>query len=282
MKLGRPIFDTLVRLSLGMLVALACALAQAAPPARVVSINLCTDQLLVMLAGPGQIASLSYLARDPESSFVAARAGRFALNHARLEELIALRPDLILAGTPTNPRLLSQLRRLGLRVEQFPLTHSINGIHRDIRRLAMLLGKQQEGELLIETMTSRLSELKPQIEPGQPKALFYQPRGYTSGSETLQDEALRLAGWRNLAAELGIEGYARIDLEALLLARPERIFTSSHGSGNGSKAEAQLDHPALRKLMQGRSPVKIPYKAWLCAGPMIVEAVSLLVAAHEP
>ncbi|MGA0716208.1 MAG: ABC transporter substrate-binding protein, partial [Gemmobacter sp.] len=33
--------------------------AAAAPPGRVVSINLCTDQLAMMLAAPGQLVSVS-------------------------------------------------------------------------------------------------------------------------------------------------------------------------------------------------------------------------------
>jgi iron complex transport system substrate-binding protein len=254
----------------------------AAPPARVVSINLCTDQLLVMLAAPEQIASLSYLAADPDSSFVADRAGRYPLNHARLEELIALNPDLVVVGTPANPRLLAQLEQLGLSVEQFPLTHSIAGIEQDIRRLARLLQQETAGEALIERMTTNLPAPDSSPETSAPKAIFYQPRGYTSGTGTLQDEALRLAGWRNLAAELGVEGYAQIDLERLLLSSPERIFTSSHHRGTGSRAEAQLDHPALRRMMQGRPLVEIPYKYWLCAGPMITDAVALLLEAHEP
>jgi iron complex transport system substrate-binding protein len=40
-------------------------------PRRVVSINLCTDQLAMMLAAPGQLVSVSDLAADPHSSAMA-------------------------------------------------------------------------------------------------------------------------------------------------------------------------------------------------------------------
>ncbi|MEW8692284.1 MAG: hypothetical protein AB2535_14510, partial [Candidatus Thiodiazotropha endolucinida] len=55
---------TLLMLISGMAIA-------AEPPRRVVSVNLCSDQLLLMLADPQQVASVSYLSRDPDSSFVA-------------------------------------------------------------------------------------------------------------------------------------------------------------------------------------------------------------------
>lgn len=256
--------------------------AEALGPSRVVSVNLCTDQLLLMLADPVQVASISYLARDPESSFVADQALAYPVNHARLEELISLRPDLVLAGASTDPRLLRQLKGFGMPVERFPLTSSIDGIKRDIRRMAALLGRTQRGRALIETMEAKIALIETAAEHGPPpKALFYQPRGYTSGLYTLQDEALRIAGWRNVAAELGIEGYAPIDLESLLLAQPEQLFSSSHIAGAHSRAQQQLQHPALARLRKNRPMREIPFKYWICAGPMIADAIGALDAAHE-
>ena len=34
-------------------------------PARVASLNLCTDQLAMLIAAPGQLVSISWLARGP-------------------------------------------------------------------------------------------------------------------------------------------------------------------------------------------------------------------------
>ena len=60
---------------LALLFALILSLAPAAPagaaPLRVVSINLCTDQLAMLLAAPGQLVSVTHLARDPEASVMA-------------------------------------------------------------------------------------------------------------------------------------------------------------------------------------------------------------------
>jgi len=274
----KPLRLTLVWLMLGS----GLSQADETPPTRVVSINLCTDQLLLMLADPGQIASISYLARDPESSFVADQATAYPLNHARLEELIGLRPDLVLAGAYTDPRLLMQVKRFGLRVEQFPLTSSIQGIQQDIRRMASLLGRPKQGAALIESMQTKMAHIQTGVaQRPPPRALFYQPRGYTSGTNTLQDAALVVAGWRNIAAGLGIAGYAPIDLEALLLAQPQQIFTSSHSAETESRAQQQLGHPALRKVLKHRPIHEIPFKYWICAGPMIAEAINLLHAAHD-
>lgn len=54
---------------------------------RVVSINVCTDQLAMLLAREGQLQSVSYLSRDPQLSVMADKAERLPINHAQAEEV---------------------------------------------------------------------------------------------------------------------------------------------------------------------------------------------------
>ncbi len=245
-------------------------------PQRVVSVNLCSDQLLLLLADTEQVASVSNLAVEPLSSFVAGEAGRFPLNSARAEEVIALRPDLVLATVHDNPRLLTTLETLGYRVERVPPADDLTGIITSIRRVAGLLGQSKRGEAMIHRLRQRLDDVDATPSDLRPSALFYQPRGYTSGRHTLQDQALRLAGWRNLAAEQGIEGYAPVDMEHLLRWQPRQIFTSTYDGSGDSLAERQLLHPALRRLTAGRPLQPVPYRYWICPGPMLADAVDLL------
>ncbi|MCU7934452.1 MAG: ABC transporter substrate-binding protein [Candidatus Thiodiazotropha sp. (ex Dulcina madagascariensis)] len=263
-----------------LLILLTAPVTATEPPQRVVSVNLCTDQLLLMLADPRQVASVSYLSRERQSSFVAEQAANHPVNHARAEEIIGYRPDLVLAAPYTNPRLLTTLEKLGFVIEKLPLGHTLEAITKDIRRLAARLGQTQRGEVLIEQMRHRL-QLNTTTDTLPPKALFYQPRGYTSGVDTLQHEALRLAGWRNPAAEQGVEGYAAVDLERIILWQPDTLFTSTYSDTGVSLAERRLEHPALKRLLAGTPMLEIPYKYWICPGPMLVEAVALLRKARE-
>jgi iron complex transport system substrate-binding protein len=270
-----------IQLGLALWLAVVWPLTAAERPQRVVSVNLCSDQLLLMLADADQVASVSHLAVEPLSSFVAERARDYPLNHARAEEVIALRPDLVLASAYGNLRLLTTLESLGYRLERLPPAHDLSQIVQNIRQLASLLHQSDRGEALIRTLQSRLSNDYDAPQDKRPGALFLQPRGYTSGRETLQDEALRLAGWRNLAAEQGIEGYAPVDLERLLRWQPQQIFTSIYDGSGNSLAQRQLLHPALTRLLAGRPLEPIPYKYWICPGPMLAEAVELLRQARN-
>ena len=82
-------------------------------PSRVVSINLCTDQILLQLVDRDRIASVTYLATDPAISYYADRAIGIKKNHGLAEEILPLKPDLILAGTFTSRPTTLLLKKLG-------------------------------------------------------------------------------------------------------------------------------------------------------------------------
>lgn len=258
----------------------ATAVQAGTPPSRVVSINLCSDQLLLMLAKPEQIVSVSRLSLEPNSSFMAEHAAHYPVNDANIEQLLGFNPDLVLASEFSPHPVIRIMQHLGYRVETLPLSSNLEDIRNNIRFTAALLGVADKGELLVAEMDRRLRLVASTKAETQPLALFYQPRGYTSGRETLQHEALLLAGWRNLSAEHGIRGYGAIDLETLLLAKPQQLFSSAYAPGTDSLAQRQMHHPALNWILQGRPIINIPYKYWICGGPMIADAVEALAQAR--
>jgi iron complex transport system substrate-binding protein len=250
-------------------------------PQRIVSMNLCTDQLLLLLVPPERIVSVSALSLDPHSSFMADAAKNHHTNHGKSEEILPLKPDLVLASGFAARPAVELLRKLGHRVEMIPMANDIAGIRTNISTVASLVGEQQKGFEIIEQMDRRIAQVQTQLAGAKKRAIFYQPRGYTSGKNTLQDEALRLAGWENVAANIGINGYSQIGLEQLLMAQPEQIFTSSYAPGTSSLAQRQLQHPVLRRLTDNRPMVEIDYRLWICDGPMIADAIEALAAAHR-
>ena len=58
---------------------------------RVASLNLCSDEYLLLLAHPGEVVSVSRLSQDPQESILAPLARRVAGNRGRIEDVIAAR-----------------------------------------------------------------------------------------------------------------------------------------------------------------------------------------------
>ncbi len=134
--------------------------AAASMPQRVVSMNLCTDQMAMLIAAPGQLYSVSFLAADPISSVLAPQAGRYAVNHGQAEEIFLMQPDLVLAGTYTTGATVDLLRRLGIRVEQFAPENSFDDIRASLRRMGDVLGQPQRAEELVADLDRRLAAVK--------------------------------------------------------------------------------------------------------------------------
>jgi iron complex transport system substrate-binding protein len=231
---------------------------------RVVSLNLCTDQLLVLLA-PEQVAGLSPLARDPALSFVAAQSAGLPVVRASAEAVLDLHPDLVLGSRYGAQTTLGLLERAGARVERLDLPTDFPGIRAVTLAAAAILGVPQRAGPLIEAMDALLPPPGSQ-RPGPPvEALVWEPRGWTSGPGDLMDAVLHAAGLVNSGSG------GRVGLESLLRHRPG-LLVLPEGASGASLATAMIHHPAVRDI-----PVRaIPAALTICAGPFTAEAVALL------
>lgn len=247
--------------------------AAVAAPHRVVSVNLCADQLLVTLAEPGQIASLTFLGSDPDLSYVAPQAVRYPANHGQIEEILAFDPDLILAGRYTAGPTLAFFQKRAVAIARVGIPATFDEVHADIRTVAAALGASEKGESVIAAMERDLAAVSAPSVRG--RALAWQPGGFTAGAGTLTDTVLRAAGFTNTAAELGLNGYGYLPLESVIDGDPDILIAESRMPDRPSLREALLQHPAIERMAKTRR-VEIPGALWSCGGPFTVEAVRRL------
>lgn len=252
-----------------------------AKPERIVSMNLCTDQLAILLADPENIASLSYLAIDPEASGLAREAERFPINHGLTEEVLPLDPDLVLAGSFTTRPTVFLLRRLGYSVVEMPAASSLEDVRRNIRAVANAVGEPERGEAMIAEMDRKLAaESLPPTEVERPLAALYWANGYSSGEGTLANAAVEAAGFRTLGVELGFTGTSQLPLETLLTANPDLLIVGRERDGKALATEL-LKHPALKQAFARRPRVSVPDHLWICGTPFVADAIARLAAARK-
>lgn len=260
--------------------ALAAPAASAASPQRIVSMNLCTDQLLLMLVAPARIAAVSFLGADPAESPLADRARGIRINYGQAEEVIALKPDLVLTGRFTTGFAKAMLRRLGFPVLEVESPRTLAEV-RDVTRLvAAAVDEGPHAEDILADMDRRLAAVAAG-SAGRPRltALVYDANGFTVGRPGITDEIMTLAGLDNIAPSLGIGEYGTLPLEAMLAARPDRIVHLVYRPGVPSLADAVMDHPALRAHGRRKAMVNLRGNLLTCGTPLIAGAAEALVAA---
>ena len=246
------------------------------PPARVVSMNLCTDQLAMLLAAPGQLVSVSHLARDPQMSAMVAEAAAYPPNRGRAEEVYLMRPDLVLAGTYDGPPV-AMLARLGVPVVTLAPPTSLAETRAAIRTIGQALGRAPAAEAMLAQFDARLARLAHPAGEGAPLAATWGPNGYSAGAESLAGDVLKTAGFALLSERLGMAGSGTVPLETLVLADPALIVTGRRFPG-ASRAEETLTHPALTHLHARR--IEIPDADWACGIPQVLDALATLAEAR--
>ncbi|MEM9277930.1 MAG: ABC transporter substrate-binding protein [Pseudomonadota bacterium] len=239
-------------------------------PKRVVSMNVCTDQLAMMIAETGQLHSVSWLAADPGISVLAEETKDLTLNHGLAEEIFLMQPDLVIAGTYTTRATVNLLRKTGIRVEEFPPASSFQDIEKNIRRMAGILGKPEKGEALVQSFRQQLGALS-EKQPSDKRLALYYANSYTSGAGTLADEIVDASGLRNLGKELGYTGTIKLPLELLVANEPELIAGRERDFGKPSKAEENFSHPAYKAVAGEGRGISIESKYWVCGAPFVLK-----------
>ena len=248
-------------------------------PARVVSMNLCTDQLAMLMAADGQLLSVSHIAFDPLASPMVEEAGRHARNHGQAEEIFAMQPDLVLAGVYSDPYTVGLLRRLGVEVVQFPLETDFDGIRSNILKMGDVLGQEAAARRVVAQFDTDLAALRP-VDGARPSALLHYANNYTSGDKSLAHQILLAAGLVNATTEAGITAAGSVPLERLVMLLPDLVISGQPYPG-ASRAEEVLRHPALRDLQQRQSGATLADAEWVCGTPFVLRAVARLVDIRE-
>ena len=260
---------------LGVALALLSASATAAPK-RIVSLSLCADQYLLALADPAQIVALNRFSHDPAMSWGVAKARAFPGIRGSAEEMLTLKPDLVLTSGFGTPAALAVLRSRKVRIVDLPWDDRFESIERTTRQVAALVGHPERGEALITAMRRRLSAIG--TPPGRGRVgAYYQRRGYLTGQGTLVDEMMRRVGLANLATKLNRPMLSYLSIEAMAVARPDFLIVD-HGGKVRDKGTEMLEHPLLSRTVPASRRINIPEALTTCGGPSYPDAIEALAA----
>lgn len=230
------------------------------------------------LADPEQILSLTKSSRNPSVSFNAAYAEKhqFHINHGKVEELMRLDADLVIAGFYWR-NTQTMLKKFERHVETLEQPKSISEIKDHIRTVASLLNQPARGDALINDVNKALKEAEDARQGDPIRAGIFYSGGYTQGAKTYFDNLLQVTGFSNISVDAGIEGSGTVPLEKLIALRPELIFHDRTARERGDRlALTYLAHPALHRAIPKLGRQHLPFETWLCGGRATIAALETL------
>ncbi len=278
--MGRPL-----GFALGSIAAAALAMsggewpapAQAAGLPRIASMNVCTDQLLVPLADPDQILGLSRFSRDAWQSFVADEARRFPALSGGAEDILVLRPDIVVASLFDKRSTRELLRQNGLRLAEFAVPRNLDEVKDQIRRMGDLTGHPDRAAAEIARLGAAVAKARQTAVERRYRVLPLSRRGFVTGSDSLVSSLLDEIGLRNAAGDLGVGMGGFASLEAIVSLKPDFLLVSEAGDRAEDEGRAFLLHPALERFYPPEKRIVIPERLTVCGGVMIADALDLLV-----
>ena len=234
--------------------------AQAAPR-RVASLNLCTDELLLLLADPKQIVSVSHLGRLPAETALWRRGRAYRANDGSLVSVVPLKPDLVVTmgsgGGQDRERIAG---RLGMTLRALSHPQSLGDVETSIAVLAGDLGREAVGRKVIQQIQwlRRTSSTRTQ------DTIWLGGGGRSVAPTGLAAQWMRLAGLRQrpLAGE-------RATLEQLLVAPPPVLLRSDYRQAQYSAEQSWLSHPLARRSRAART-LATDGRRWTCMGPSLI------------
>jgi len=253
-------------------------------PRRVVSQTVGTDDLLMAIAEPGQIAALSHIARDARFSPTAKEAAKYpCLRNGQAEDVLRFRPDLVLAAAYTQPETLLLLRRAKVPLLIMERFETLEDLYANARTLGKALGRQARAEELIRGWQARVAALALRLRGRKPVrvlAVGFYP--FTAGRDTTFQDLCEHAGALNVAAEAGLVGHAPTPGEKALSWKVDQLVAPGEdGLDMAARLRDLAPYKFMPALRQGHLVV-MPGSLMASTGQTRLDAYEWLARALHP
>ena len=245
---------------------------------RIVSMNVCSDQLLLTLADPEQILGLSRFSRDGWQSWAADRARRYPVLSGGAEDVLVAKPDIVVASLFDKRSTRELLKANGLHLAEFTVPRTLDEVKDQIREMGEVVQHADRARAEIARLDAAIARARQAATDKHYRVLPLSRRGWVSGRDSLVSSLLTETGLLNPAGELGVAFGGFASLEAIISLKPDFILVSEAGDRAEDDGRAFLLHPALERFYPPEKRIVIPERLTVCGGVMLAEALDVLTA----
>jgi iron complex transport system substrate-binding protein len=245
---------------------------------RLVSMNVCTDQLVLKLADPEQILGLSRFSRDGWQGAAADDLARYPVLSGGAEDVLLIRPDIVVASAFDKRSTRELLKAKGLRLAELPVPRTLDEARQQIREAGDITGHPNRAAAEIARLDAALARARRAVSERHYRVLPLSRRGWVAGSDSFVGSLLSETGLRSAAGDLGFSFGGFASLEAIVNLRPDFIVVSQAGDYARDDGQAFLLHPALERFYPPSKRIVIPERMTECGGVMLADALDALTA----
>ena len=256
------------------------------PAQRVISMAPSNTEILFAIGAGDQVVGRDALSDFPEEAKSLTDIGS-TFDALNTEQIVSLKPDLVLAAEINTPEQVKQLEDLGLTVYYLKNPLTLEELYGNLEIVAQLTGHQDETATLIESLKARVAAVDEKIAPISSRPnVFYEldatdpAKPYTAGKGTFITQLIERAGGHNIAAD--IDGYPQLSLEQVVAADPSFIILGD--AAYGITPESIASRPGWENLSAVKNNQVFAFDDNLVSrpGPRLVDALEQLAKLLRP
>ncbi len=204
------------------------------------------------------------------------------------EAIVALHPDLVLAGEINTPELVNSLEQLGLTVYYLPNPTTLEAMYGNLKMVGQLTGHKSEAARLVDSLKKRVTAVDARISPLNSRPTVYYEldatdptKPYTAGPGTFVDLLISRAGGTSVGRNLTSQ-WAQISLEQLVVDNPGIIVLGD--SAYGVAADSLKQRAGWNGLAAIQNGLVYPFDDNLVSrpGPRLVDGLEALAKLFHP
>lgn len=253
-------------------------------PERIVSLSPSNDEILCALVDEKRIAGVSKFSQDAATSYMAEAARRINVFVDRnAEQVVALRPDLVLAARYTKIDLKALLAETGTPLIVTTDFRNFTDIEANLRLIGQAVGEETRADAVINEMRQKLTAARARLRPEGAglRTLYFASGNFSAGAGTSMHEVLTAAGLKNAAAEAGIKGHVKVTPEQVIQINPDVILIATgyerdRGFRQSLESDAQL---SPLKAIKEKRIIEVPARSVLTVSHHVADAVETLIEA---
>ena len=230
----------------------------ASKPKKILTFAMYTDQIVLGLVTSDHLVGINTLMDDPVLSNVVPIAKRITkkIGDPGAEEVLSMKPDVVIASDWTQAEKIQSMRDLGLKVVSVKSPETIQDAKDAVSQVAAAIGEPAKGKQLIGMMDKKLAEIREKtgkIKPEQRKniVLLSLMTAY-GGTGSAYNSACEEANVINGIAAAGLKNGQQLTKEMLIKINPDIMLMPVYNDRGNYDTQAFIDSylkdPSLRTV----------------------------------
>ncbi len=216
-------------------------------PKKILTFAMYTDQIVLGLVTSDHLAGINTLLDDPVLSNIIPIAKKIPrkIGNPGAEEVLAMKPDLVIVSDWTLQEKIQSMRDLGLKVVTVKSPETIQDVREAVTQVAAAIGEPEKGKQLIRLMDDKLAEIRKKSEKIKPEnrknivllSLMTAYGGHGSAYNSACEEANVING----IAAAGLKNGQQLTKEMLIKINPDIMLLPVYNDRGKFDTQAFID-----------------------------------------